>query len=306
MAKIKASLMWKALKGIVCVYKPADVSVRLLQKQFISKLCKSLNEVHVENFYDFLGVDESAPTELTVQRCPDLTRHPLVEGPRYEEMFVRSSWANYLGYNTSGVLLIGLRTGSLMAKRIRENKPTRAYRIKGVFGKATENAYKDGRVVERSTWKHIKSYQLERMLASMQAAHQKKMFEMCGVDMQSQLAYELAIKGPIRPANSKLPIIYGIKCVEYKGPEFTLEIQCINEYETYLKTLIHEIGVKLHSTAHCTDIKCIRHSCFTLDNALLYKHWTLENILSNMQQNKELLKDNSDLLKQDNIALRSR
>lgn len=47
-------------------------------------------------------------------------------------------------------------------------------------------------------------------------------FRFCGIDMQSQLAYDLAVKGTIRPANSKTPIIYGIKCIDFVGPEFTL------------------------------------------------------------------------------------
>lgn len=44
----------------------------------------------------------------------------------------------------------------------------------------------------------------------------------CGVDLQSQAAFELAAKGPIRPLNSKIPVIYGIKCVEFDPPNFTL------------------------------------------------------------------------------------
>lgn len=40
--------------------------------------------------------------------------------------------------------------------------------------------------------------------------------------MDSQTAYELASQGPFRPANSKLPVIYGIKCVYYEPPNFTL------------------------------------------------------------------------------------
>lgn len=42
------------------------------------------------------------------------------------------------------------------------------------------------------------------------------------MDIQSQTAYELAAKGPIRPADSKIPVIYGIKCVEFEPPNFTL------------------------------------------------------------------------------------
>lgn len=40
--------------------------------------------------------------------------------------------------------------------------------------------------------------------------------------MQSQAAYELAVQGPVRPADNNVPMIYSIKCIEFTSPEFTL------------------------------------------------------------------------------------
>lgn len=40
--------------------------------------------------------------------------------------------------------------------------------------------------------------------------------------MQSQAAYELAAQGLLRPKDSKIPVIYGIKCVDFSPPEFTI------------------------------------------------------------------------------------
>ncbi|GJQ72587.1 hypothetical protein Trydic_g1252 [Trypoxylus dichotomus] len=200
-------------------------------------------------------IEGNPSQELSVQIRPNLADDPLVVGPRYQCSDVVCSWSNYLGPLTSGVLILGLMNGTKMAKYIRENKSTRAYRIKGIFGLATDNYSKDGRIIEKTTYKHVKQIHLEKLLTYMQAVHQKKMFELCGVDMQSQTAYELAVQGLIRPATSKTPLIYGIRCVDFKLPEFTIEIQCVNEYETYLQSLIHEIGMKMNSSAHCTSIQ---------------------------------------------------
>lgn len=40
--------------------------------------------------------------------------------------------------------------------------------------------------------------------------------------MESQTMYELASQGLIRPANNKLPVVYGLKCVDFKPPHFEL------------------------------------------------------------------------------------
>lgn len=48
--------------------------------------------------------------------------------------------------------------------------------------------------------------------------------------MDSQTMYELASQGVIRPANSKLPVLYGIKCVHFDPPNFTLGKVTIQKY----------------------------------------------------------------------------
>ena len=42
-------------------------------------------------------------------------------------------------------------------------------------------------------------------------------------DIQSQEAYELACRGPLRPdSDDTEPYIYGVKCIHFKSPNFTL------------------------------------------------------------------------------------
>nr|XP_022900028.1 mitochondrial mRNA pseudouridine synthase Trub2 [Onthophagus taurus] len=295
--------IWNNLKGIICVYKPADVKTNHVRKMIVNRICEGLNELDYRPNSALISIEGKPSTELSVVLKPNLADDPLVVGPRYQFNDLPCSWSNYLGTSTSGVLLLGLKRGTTTTKYIRENKPTRAYRITGSLGYSTDNYYKDGHIVERTTFKHVKLAHIERLLSYMQAMHQKKMFELCGVDIKSQTAYELATKGLIRPINSKIPLIYGLKCIKFDPPDFTIEIQCINEYETYLKALIHEIGTKLNSSAHCTGLQCIRHSYFIIDNALLRHQWNLENILRNKEQCENIIFENSGLLHQKSAVL---
>lgn len=66
---------------------------------------------------------------------------------------------------------------------------------------------------------------------------------------------------------------------------FTIsEVNIINEYENYLLSLVHEIGLKLRCSATSTAIRCIRYSSFTIDQALLMKHWNLQFVLNSIKQ----------------------
>ncbi|EFA03912.2 pseudouridylate synthase TRUB2, mitochondrial [Tribolium castaneum] len=298
-----APVIWEGLRSIICVYKPPSVTCERVRKTIIAAVCKGLNEMECRPPVDFVCIEGNPSGKLTVSVKPSLADDPLVVGPRYIHDDLKCSWSNFLGFNTSGVLLLGLGKGTKVAKLIRENRPTRCYRLSGKLGEATDNAFKDGKVVERTTWRHVKLENMNRFLATLQASHQKEMFKSCGIDLQSEEAYKLACQGPIRPANSKLPVIYGIKCVKFEPPEFVIEIQCINEYETYLRSLIHEIGMKLHSSAHCTAIQCIRHSYFTVENALLRKHWTLQDIITNMEQCIQIMDEHENIIRQKSAAL---
>lgn len=81
------------------------------------------------------------------------------------------------------------------------------------------------------------------------------------------------------------------------------EIQCINEYESYLKALIHEIGIRMNSSAHCISIQCIRHSYFTVEHALLHRHWNLQNIITNIEDCTKILSEHEYITRQKSIAL---
>ncbi|KRT78468.1 hypothetical protein AMK59_7667, partial [Oryctes borbonicus] len=171
-----------------------DTNVMQVRRTIINKICTELNEMECRPPINNVFIEGNPSSELSVEVKPSLADDPLVVGPRYQCEDVVCSWSNYLGSFTSGLLIFGLRGGTKTAKFIRENKSTRAYRIKGVFGLATDNYSKDGKAIEKTTYKHVKQVHLEKLLSYMQAVHQKKMFELCGVDIQSQTAYELALQ----------------------------------------------------------------------------------------------------------------
>lgn len=85
--------------------------------------------------------------------------------------------------------VFGVSSGTKLAKNLRENKSVRTYRVKGKLGEATDNCYKDGKVVERSTFLHVKQANMNKLLSSMQAAHQKKMFEYVFVEIFCRLFF---------------------------------------------------------------------------------------------------------------------
>nr|CAG4649549.1 EOG090X0AGI [Scapholeberis mucronata] len=280
---------WLRLHGVICVYKPTRVSCPKLRELIVNNICRDINQLEPSPPRSYAKI-ESRVTETEtgvavnyeVSSVPNLADHELVRGPAIIHEDIRMGWAYTIGARTSGVVVLGINKGNRNVREYAQSKPTSTYHVKGVLGLATDNHWEDGKVWEKTTYAHLTKGKIDQILSSIQATNQKKMFEYCGVDPTSQTAYELASKGLLRPALKGPPLIYGIKCIHFEPPDFTLEIHIINENEKYFATLVHDLGLTLKSSAVCRQIRCIRYGCFTVQDALLQKHWSLKFFPDNM------------------------
>lgn len=235
---------------------------------------------------------DSADNSLKAVVKKSYADHPLVLGPRYQEKDFTIRWANKLCYQASGLQVGGVGPrGGYLAEQLKRANFMRVYEIEATFGRATDNFYSTGRLVEKTTFRHIRRERLERVLSNIQQIYRKEMFSVAGVDMSSQAGYELASRGAFRPASRLTPpTLYGIRTLKLELPEVKFRVQVINENEHFLGELIHKIGLSLRSTACISKLRCTNFGLFNLDHALLTKHWTIENILENIDMCSELTK----------------
>ncbi|XP_017877533.1 mitochondrial mRNA pseudouridine synthase Trub2 [Ceratina calcarata] len=294
-----ASQVYKALNGVLLIYKPPLMYFNTMRDTVIQNLCRDLNDLKVRPPMKYIAIEGQVNKQMKLVVRDSFADHPLVVGPRYQPNDFRLGATKIMRPDVSGILVCGLNKGNRMIHKLKESKCLRFYRVKGLLGQATDTYFHTGKIVEKSAFQHVRRGHLDKICSSMQSSHQRKMFDLCGVDIQSQAAYELALRGPIRPANSNIPMIYTIKCVDFSPPEFTLEIVCTNEYDMYLKTIIHDLGMQLRSCATCTQILCVQDGLFNIKHALLQKHWTLEEIVSNVQFCRQVIEQNEDVLLQD-------
>lgn len=123
---------------------------------------------------------------------------------------------------------------------------------------------------------------MRKVLARHQSHFRRSAFEYAGVDPQSQKAYELASEGAPRPQMDSPAIIYSFDLLRFAPPYFTLEVQTVGENDNYLRSYVQELGLNLRTTACCNKLRRVRQGGFTVDHALLAKHWTLQHLLDNM------------------------
>lgn len=286
-----AGEMYRALNGVFCIYKPPGMGMRRTRQVLQTKLSQALNEMPIGPAKRVLRFNEDVHSSLpTVTSVPDLRDNPLVLGKHYEEEDFRLGYVSPLHKHSSGLVVMALNQGNRMLPLLRDARQMRVYHATGELGRATDDHTVHGTTRERTTYSHVTQTSVDRVVSAVQGVHTKLAWTASGVDPQSQEAYEIASRGLLRPKDRSVgAIIYGIKCIHFEPPHFTLEIHTLNEQCTFFYQLIHNMALKLRTTAVCSQLRRIRHGHFELPHTLISKHWEPPHILENIALCKPLL-----------------
>uniref|UniRef100_A0A3Q0SDY4 TruB pseudouridine (psi) synthase family member 2 n=1 Tax=Amphilophus citrinellus TaxID=61819 RepID=A0A3Q0SDY4_AMPCI len=281
--------MFRKLEGLFCVYKPSGVHWKLVRDSIETNLLKGLDATpsqplsHEVRFLAHPSPETGASKRLTVSAAsvPVLSKHPLATGPEFQH--IRVGVGHRLDAFSSGVLVLAIGNGNKALNDFYRTRVSRDYTLEGEFGTATDNFAHTGRVVERSTYDHITQDKLERVLAMLEGVNQKALLMYSNIDMRSQEAYQMAVEGLLGPEGKSAPILTGLRCIRFQPPNFTLEVQCLNETQKYLRKVVHEIGLELRSTAVCKGVRRTRDGHFTMQDALTHHHWTAGDVMQAIQ-----------------------
>uniref|UniRef100_A0A8C2UML9 TruB pseudouridine synthase family member 2 n=1 Tax=Chinchilla lanigera TaxID=34839 RepID=A0A8C2UML9_CHILA len=276
------------LHGLFAVYKPPGLKWLHLRDTVEMQLLKGLNACKPpapKQRVRFLlcpaeGSEEKELT-LTATSVPTLTDHPLVRGPAFTNLKI--GVGHRLDVHASGVLVLAVGHGCRLLTDLYDTHLTKVYTVRGLLGKATDDFKEHGRLVEKTTYDHVTREKLERVLSVVQGSHQKALVMYSNLDLQSQEAYEMAVRGVIRPMSKSPMLICGVRCLHFAPPEFLLEVQCMHETQQQLRKLVHEIGLELKTTAVCSQVRRTCDGFFTLDDALLRTQWNLHSIQDAIQ-----------------------
>ncbi|XP_011786844.1 PREDICTED: probable tRNA pseudouridine synthase 2 [Colobus angolensis palliatus] len=287
------------LHGLFAVYKPPGLKWKHLRDTVELQLLKGLNAgkppTPKQRVRFLLGpMEGSEETELTLTATsvPSLVNHPLVCGPAFTHLKI--GMGHRLDTQASGVLVLGVGHGCRLLTDMYDAHLTKRI-LWGSTQAITKHFFNDrtlrrGCNDDNNYWRtcaltttclfpdHVTREKLDRILAMIQGSHQKALVMYSNLDLKTQEAYEMAVRGLIRPMNKSPMLITGIRCLHFAPPEFLLEVQCMHETQKELRKLVHEIGLELKTTAVCSQVRRTRDGFFTLDSALLRTQWDLRNI----------------------------
>ncbi|CAG0923083.1 unnamed protein product [Notodromas monacha] len=289
----EAEAAWRSLNGMFCVYKPAGITRKGAASILSNKLAASLNRMEVRPPRRRVQI-ENENGQLVVTSVPSYADHPLVVGERYIKKDVEVECCDTLDLDWSGVTV--WRVGhSKKFKAFQASNPISSYAIQACLGKATDNFFSSGKVVEKASFKHVEKARFSKYISSIVARHQKQAYAYSGVHPDSKAAYELAKTGLVRPSGNTPFLIYGLSLTHFKPPDFTLELHCVGDSSDDVHGLVHEMALDLKTVAHTCAVRRFRYGPFDLKHALLKKHWSVEYVLENINELSEIV-DRDDFI----------
>lgn len=216
-----------------------------------------------------------------VNKPKEWTSHDVVNFIRRRFKFKKVGHCGTLDPNATGLLIIVVGHATKVSEMLAgEDK---VYKTTMTLGAETASHDGDGEVLKESPWNHISEDQVKQILEDFVGPQKQIPPMVSAVKKGGKKLYELARKG-IEVEREPRPIT--IHSIELEGidlPEVKFTVKCSKG--TYVRTLCHDMGIKLDSSAYMSDLERTESGGFSLADAFdleELKSWEREQFLDNM------------------------
>ncbi|KAI9137412.1 pseudouridine synthase [Paraphysoderma sedebokerense] len=196
-----------------------------------------------------------------------------------------------------GVLMIGVGKGTKQLTQFLNC--TKEYIATGKLGTATDSYDATGSVTITAPFNHVTKQLLETVLPQFRGQISQLPPIYSALKQSGKPLYHYARKNlPLpKPIEPRLVAIHELELLDfsdlYTSPslvcnatdsaiQFKLRISCSGG--TYIRSIVHDLGVSLDSAAHMDSLIRTRQGEFHLDDALKESEWTLESILRALKE----------------------
>ena len=201
---------------------------------------------------------------LNIDKPRDCTSHDVVAHIRRWTRVARVGHAGTLDPQATGVLLIGLGTGTKLTQFLHECPKT--YRATLQLGVRTDTYDAAGKVVEVCPVREMSQGEVEAVLAGFRGAIQQIPPMFSALKQQGRRLYTLARQGIDVERQPRRVQIFRLALLELTAATLSLEVECSSG--TYIRVLADDIGTRLGCGAHLSALVRTATGPFSVAQAL--------------------------------------
>ncbi len=201
---------------------------------------------------------------LNIDKPSGCTSHDVVAHVRRWTRVPRVGHAGTLDPQATGVLLIGLGTGTKLTQFLHESPKT--YRATLQLGVRTDTCDAAGKVVEVRPVHTMSQGEVEAVLGGFRGTIEQIPPMFSALKQQGRRLYTLARQGIEVDRHPRWVQIYRLVVLEFTATTLCLEVECSSG--TYIRVLADDIGLRLGCGAHLSALVRTATGSFPLAQAL--------------------------------------
>lgn len=175
-----------------------------------------------------------------------------------------------------GVLVIGINRGTKYLHQYLTG--TKEYLVTAKFGIATDTYDCTGKIINIKDCNHISQMDINRSLEDFTGEIDQVPPMYSALKLNGKRLYEYAREGSVVERSPRRVLVERIQYMPNRLllPEFELKIICGGGF--YVRSLIHDLGIKLNTYAHMTSLVRSKQGAFDLSMCLKEEDWNIDNI----------------------------
>ena len=229
---------------------------------------------------------------LLVNKPKEWTSHDVVNFARRRFKFKKVGHCGTLDPNATGLLVLVVGHATKASEMLAGEDKTYTTVMK--LGAETDSHDADGEILNEASWDHITEEKVKEALEDFVGPQTQIPPMVSAVKKGGKKLYELARKGIVVEREPRPMTIHSIDIGRIELPEVEFTVRCSKG--TYIRTLCHDIGKKLDSLAHMSELVRTESGGFSLDNSFEIedmKTWDREQFLENMIQLRDFIMERS-------------
>lgn len=211
---------------------------------------------------------------IVIDKPMNMTSHDVVAIMRRKLKTKKIGHTGTLDPMTTGVLPICIGKATKIVDFLMDQKKT--YHCTMMFGTATDTQDRWGEVILSGDCTGINEKEIaETILSFVGEIHQiPPMYS--ALKVNGEKLVDLARKGIVVEREARIRTIHSIENIDVRQHTASFSVTCSKG--TYIRTLCHDIGIKLGCYAHMTELRRTASDPFKIESALILEDLSLENI----------------------------
>jgi tRNA pseudouridine55 synthase len=200
---------------------------------------------------------------MLIDKPEGMTSHDVVRKIRRVCRTRRVGHAGTLDPMATGLLLVAVGEATRIVEYLMAGNKT--YRATLHLGVETDTQDAEGQIVARQDVAPVDKAEVLRVMATFLGEQQQIPPMYSALKKNGIALHRLARKGVEVERDPRTIFIERLALLEMDWPRITFEVDCSKG--TYVRTLCHDMGLRLGTVAHMTELRRIRSGSFSLDEA---------------------------------------